>query len=150
MVDRYVLLTNNSTFAPEAGVDLELIEGGALDVFFSAKRHLHEGCRLLHHPLYGNFTPSQQPYRSLLMTCPDTGPDRRADMESCRLLEAAIERYGSRIHNLPNPGDYPASIREDYAHLDRTLVEEILLTCGVLRAGGPGIEAPAGKLSERR
>ncbi|MGC9371803.1 MAG: GrdX family protein [Thermovirgaceae bacterium] len=128
MIDRYVLLTNNSTFAPKAGVDLEVIEGGAFDVFTCARSRILTGCRLLNHPLYGNFTPRQQPFRSLLLSCPKGEHGKKTDNTSYQMIETALERYGSRIHNLPGPEDYPESVRNDYAYLDRTLIEEVLLS----------------------
>ncbi len=112
-----------------AGVDLEIIKGGAVDVISLAKGRILAGCRLLHHPLYGNFTPQQQPFRSLLLSCPKDEQGEKSDTTSYRLIETALERYGSHIHNLPKPEDYPDNVRNDYAYIDRMLLEEILLSC---------------------
>ncbi len=128
MTDRYVLLTNNSTFAPHESVDLEVIKGGAYGVFIRARSRILAGCRLLNHPLYGNFTPKQQPFRSLLLSCPRGEHVKKTDNTSYRLVEAALERYGSHIHNLPGPEDYPENVRRDYAYLDRMLLEEVFLS----------------------
>jgi hypothetical protein len=129
LVNRYILLTNNSTFSRKAGVDLELVEGGALDVLKHAKGRILSGYRLLNHPLYGNFTPNQQPYRSLLLERPTEARKGKTDQNSFRLVEVALKRYGSHIHNLPKPEDYPDTVRGDYAYLDRTLLEEPILSC---------------------
>jgi len=131
LINRYVLLTNNPTFAPKKGVDLEMVRGGAVDVFHRAKRCILRGCRLLNHPLYGNFTPQQQPFRSLLLSRPGLGHEARTDSSSYELIQTALERYGSRIHNLPKPEDYPQNMRADYAYLDRTLMQDVLQSyCG--------------------
>lgn len=131
LINRYVLLTNNPTFAPKKGVDLEMVGSSAVDVFHRAKRCILRGCRLLNHPLYGNFTPQQQPFRSLLLSCPGLGHEARTDSFSYELIQTALERYGSHIHNLPKPEDYPQNMRADYAYLDRTLMQDVLQSnCG--------------------
>jgi len=129
LLNRYILLTNNSTFAPRAGVDLEVIEGDAFEVFTRAKSRVLAGCRLLNHPLYGNFTPQQQPFRSLLLSCPKDEHGKNTDNMSYQMIESALERYSSHIHNLPGPEDYREDVRRDYAFLDRMLLEEVFLSC---------------------
>ena len=44
-----------------------LFEGSAQLVLLAARDLIHAGWRLLHHPLYGNYRPHQQPYRSILL-----------------------------------------------------------------------------------
>lgn len=77
---RAILITNNPSFPSRvpAGVDVLLLDGGARDVLITARDRVHQGWRLANHPLYGNFRPHQQPYRSLLLLPPkdvtvDTG-----------------------------------------------------------------------------
>ena len=44
-----------------------LFEGSSLQVLLAARDLIHAGWRILHHPLYGNYRPYQQPYRSVLL-----------------------------------------------------------------------------------
>lgn len=55
---KYSDIPNNSCF---------LCEGSALLILLAARDLIHAGWRLLHHPLYGNYRPYQQPYRSALL-----------------------------------------------------------------------------------
>lgn len=126
LVDRYLLLTNNKTLEPKPGIDYEFIEGDAVDVYSSAKRYIEEGYNLVNHPLYGNFSPRQQPFRTLLLACPDGNSGHKTDGISYQLIESALERYRSYGKNLPKPDDYPKNVRKDYAYLDMVLVEEAL------------------------
>lgn len=68
----------------------------------AARDFIHLGWRLLHHPLYGNFRPGQQPYRSLLLTFDGHAIDRQCgferilpDVASLSLIEEALLVYGS-------------------------------------------------------
>ena len=81
MAGRAILITNNSSFPSRvpAGVDVLLLDGGARDALTMARDRVHQGWRLANHPLYGNFRPHQQPYRSLLL------------LLDCELLKATLE-----------------------------------------------------------
>jgi hypothetical protein len=62
------------------------------------------------------------------MSCPGQEQELQTDKSSYELIQTALERYGSRIHNLPKPEDYPQNMRDDYAYLDRTLMQDVLLS----------------------
>ncbi len=67
----------------------------------------------------------------MLLSRPGLGHEARTDSSSYELIQTALERYGSRIHNLPKPEDYPQNMRADYAYLDRTLMQDVLQSyCG--------------------
>lgn len=72
MAGRAILITNNPTFSSHvpAGVEVLVLDGGARDALTAARDRVHLGWRLANHPLYGNFRPHQQPYRSLLLLPP--------------------------------------------------------------------------------
>ena len=72
MAGRAILITNNPTFSSHvpAGVEVLVLDGGARDALTAARDRMHQGWRLANHPLYGNFRPHQQPYRSLLLLPP--------------------------------------------------------------------------------
>ena len=44
-----------------------MFKGSALHILEAARDLIHAGWRILHHPLYGNYRPHQQPYRSVLL-----------------------------------------------------------------------------------
>lgn len=104
-----------------------LIEGPPLEVLLAGRDFLHAGWRLLHHPLYGNFRPRQQPYRSLFWRFEKNSAQTRdgvtrllADDLSLRLLEEALALY--RDHPAPGPAQAPPGLRAACALLDFELL----------------------------
>jgi hypothetical protein len=133
-----VLLTNNPQLSSYC-TSVHKISGTSWDVLLEARNKIHQGWKLLTHPLYGNFLPSQQPYRSLLLQSaesPET--DGAVDLESFSLLEEALGVYRSykekgRIRQL---GTHTPEIEEDYALLDRHLLQQSLEQYGLWQEGG--------------
>ncbi|MDL2279505.1 GrdX family protein [Desulfovibrio sp. OttesenSCG-928-G11] len=110
--------------------------GPALPVLLGARDKIHLGWKLLNHPLYGNFRPHQQPYRSLLLRpCAKAapGPDKitRAapDPLSLHLLEQALELYNSV--SVLDPARAPAALRDACAILDCELMRLPLQQAGL-------------------
>jgi hypothetical protein len=118
------------------------MEGSPLEVLLAGRRFLHAGWRLLHHPLYGNFRPHQQPYRSLLWRFEKDSARAGeyplpADDWSVRLLEEALILY----QNSPvlSPEQAPPALREACALLDYELLRLTLEQAGWYPgAFGPG------------
>ncbi|WP_165064623.1 GrdX family protein [Desulfovibrio sp. ZJ200] len=75
MAGRASLITNNPLFSTRspAGLDVRLVDDDARAVLIRARDLVHRGWRLANHPLYGNFRPHQQPYRSIVLLVPAAG-----------------------------------------------------------------------------
>jgi hypothetical protein len=117
--------------------------GSALTVLTAARDLSHVGWKLLHHPLYGNYRPSRQPYRTLLMELADTRKapaeeEFRPDILSLRLLDAAFEVYGNC--RVLAPEDAPGSMRKDCALLDAELMRLPLEQAGAAQQCIPCLE----------
>ena len=104
-----------------------MFQNSALPVLLAGRALIHGGWRLLNHPLYGNFRPHQQPYRSLLLqsnpkaASQDDGLERvTLDRMSLHLIEEAINLY--RSVPVLDPDQAPAVFREDCALLDFELM----------------------------
>jgi len=109
-----------------------LLEGSPLKVLLAGRSLLHAGWRLLHHPLYGNFRPHQQPYRTLIWRREKiflkAGPALTTDYWSLRLLEEALALYqNSRV---PGPQETTPAFREDFALLDMELLRPAFKEAG--------------------
>jgi hypothetical protein len=81
----------------------------------------------LNHPLYGNFRPHQQPYRSLLLKSNPVAVQNSGGLErvvpdehSLHLMEEALGLYG-RVPVL-SPDQAPPAYREDCALIDLELM----------------------------
>lgn len=131
MAERALLITNNPEFqdSQPAHADLQFVDGAALDVLTTARNLAHKGWILANHPLYGNFRPHQQPYRSLLMLPPNSQPVAGAQepITPLQVLEDALMLYQSPIRK-SRPGDVPEHMRKDCALIDRELLRATLDT----------------------
>ena len=131
MAARPILVSNNPNFenACPAHADLRLIAGSALDVLVAARDLAHKGWRLANHPLYGNFRPHQQPYRSLLLLPPHTPAEARLEaQDACTplgLLEEALTLYQSPVRK-SRPQDVPERMRRACAMIDMELMKATL------------------------
>ena len=105
----------------------------ALPVVTAARDSIHAGWRLLHHPLYGNYRPYQQPYRSLLLKAPANFPISLPDEMSLHLIEEALLVYSG--NKVLAPQDAPASLTDACALLDCELMRLPLEQAAVLPAG---------------
>lgn len=97
---------------------------------------MHAGWKLLHHPLYGNFRPTQQPYRSLLLrydgsavSRDDGGYDRvLPDSMSLHLIEEALTVY--RSGSVLEPAGAPDALKQACSLLDYELMRLPLSQAG--------------------
>jgi len=95
----YKVISNNTLLEGKVPC-FELVEGSALTVFEKARDYVHIGWTLLNHPLYGNFTPRQQPYRTILLGYKVVAEDRKfhqLDLDSLQLIESSIHRFSSAL-----------------------------------------------------
>jgi hypothetical protein len=99
--------------------EIHLIEGTSRDVFIAARDLVHRGWKFLAHPLYGNFKPSRQPYRTLAL---EHLPPGVADMDSFVFLELIFRDEAESIR----PVDVPEATRKDFAVLDAELMKDTL------------------------
>ena len=92
------LITNNPAVRDKyAGrIETAYLENKKLiDVMYFARDKIHEGHRLLTHPLSGSVKPWQTPYKSIVITKEKGG----LDIESLRIIEgglAAANKYADR------------------------------------------------------
>lgn len=139
MVACALLVTNNPNYSGKLPAKIKLchVDGSALDVLRTARDHIHGGMRLANHPLYGNFRPHQQPYRSLLLIPPSstdwdiakTGSSAPClpDAESLHFIEEALQLYQSSVAK-SLPSDIPECMLCDCATLDCALMQATIET----------------------
>lgn len=120
---RSICITNNPLWG-EGTENLQLLEGTSEDVFVKARDYIHKGWRFAAHPLYGNFSPLRQPYRTLVLTEPEKGIG--LDMESLTLQELALEACRNDRRNRADAKELPQAIMDDFAQLDQSLMQEIV------------------------
>lgn len=109
----------------------EILNGDPMSVLQKGRDMVHEGWELVANPLYGNFKPNQQPYRTLLLKKSAKHGASAVHLESLDLIEGAINVYRSSPA-LRKPGELPESIDGDFRYLDCLLLEETFRQCGML------------------
>ena len=122
-------LTNNPRVLASAS-SCTPVEGGGKEVLVAARSLVHRGARLLSHPLYGNFCPHQQPFRTVVLEGPREEERGVVDLPSLHLLEEALGIYDVYEGKLADPH---GACSEDYGLLDFELIRETLLRYGLLR-----------------
>ncbi len=128
----YVCITNNPDLVPCLYTS-ELIEGTAVDVLKKARDMIHFGWKLTANPLYGNFKPNQQPYRTLVLSKAKNGSSDAADFESLKLLDDAMSVYDS-APVIRHPGELPENIDKDFRYLDFVLMHETFMQTDLIKA----------------
>nr|WP_321499681.1 GrdX family protein [uncultured Dethiosulfovibrio sp.] len=133
MVRSLVLITNNPAFFSlhQEGLELVKLDGTAYDVVVAGRDRVHQGWTLLNHPLYGNFRPYHQPFRTMLLRAPERPEDIALDSDSLSLVERAAEVYLSCSDRWLTPETSPKSMYDDCSVLDYDLMKETLVKEGV-------------------
>ena len=127
---RFVLLTNNPRYQGRDDLPVDYREGAAgIEIVTAGRDLIHLGWQLLNHPLYGNFRPHQQPFRTLLLKKDDKAP---FDEYGLRLIEEAMGVYTACTRPLTPPLTPPRMLR-DCAEIDFELMRETLLKSGLIR-----------------
>lgn len=102
----------------------------------AARDLIHKGYVLLTHPLYGNFLPNQQPYRTLILSIPES-EGSAVEPTSLYLIEEALSLYRGYEGRWAMPGLKSESVERDYAVIDADLMRESLHQYGFrMRHGG--------------
>ena len=121
---RFVLLTNNPRYEDRDDLPVRFIDGAGRAVIIAGRDLLHQGWTLLNHPLYGNFRPHQQPFRTLLLKKDEK--DSTFDEYGLGLIESAEQVYITNPHPL-TPEGTPARMAADCSEIDFELMRETLL-----------------------
>ena len=127
---RFVLLTNNPRYQGRDDLPVDYREGAAgIEIVTAGRDLIHLGWQLLNHPLYGNFRPHQQPFRTLLLKKDEKAP---FDEYGLRLIEEAMGVYTACTRPL-TPALTPPRMLRDCSEIDFELMRETLLKSGLIR-----------------
>lgn len=128
----FTCITNNPDLS-DCISNFELIDGTALDVMTKARDLVHVGWQLTANPLYGNFKPNQQPYRTLVLHKDKKTHNPPADIESLKLLDDAMTIYRT-APVIRRPFELPVDIDKDFRYLDFVLMQETFRQTGILKS----------------
>lgn len=123
MVRIFCVFTNN----PRLAASKQFRPVSSREILFAVRDEIHRGSSLVNHPLYGNFRPHQQPYRTLIVEKPSSPGG--VDVSSLTLIEKTLAIYGAYEGRIMMPGVLDPSVEADYAYVDGELVRETLRHC---------------------
>lgn len=116
-----IVITNNPYLRSCEGVEVRFREASAFTIIEEAKELVYQGCKLLTHPLSGNWEINA-PYKSLLLE----KREGTIDSNSIFVLEQSI-RW---LQNLPaskrKPEEWPDRVRHDFQLIDRDIFDNAL------------------------
>lgn len=118
-----IIITNNTQVSQKYNneYDVELIEGSYLDVLFSARNKVHEGHKLLTHPLSGSVKPNETPYKSLIVSHEKDS----LHIDSLMIVEDSIST-AQKFISIKTPNKWNDEILEDFMEIDRTLLDSAI------------------------
>ncbi len=114
-----VVITNNLKVKQKYDKEhnVEFVDGSLLDVLIMVRDRIHEGHKLLTHPLAGSVKPNETPYKSVLISC-DKGD---LDLDSLLMISSNIETVQKFI-NIKKPIEWKEKILEDFMVIDLDLI----------------------------
>jgi len=116
-----ILITNNPKFqsVPEPRCDMEYIAGSYRDVLILVRDRIHQGHKLLSHPLSGSVKPNETPYKSILIS-KKTGS---LDVDSLQIIEDSISTCDKFMQNPINYGhNNQDALLADFSEVDYGLI----------------------------
>ena len=120
-----IILTNNPDVA-QTFQDRKVlwVDGSYRDVLIEARDLIHQGHRLLTHPLMGSLKPNETPYRTVAVSS-ETGP---LDLDSLQLIENAVETFDkfARVTRPDRGVNTPERMLADFRMIDLSLIESAL------------------------
>lgn len=126
---RFILITNNPRFKKNANLPVDFREVSGKDIVTAGRDLVHQGWVLQNHPLYGNYRPHQQPFRTLLLK---KTPKDSFDEYGLSLIESAMQVYTDCTNPL-TPEMTPPRMFADCSEIDEDLMKETLLKNGLIR-----------------
>ncbi len=118
MKKNYMIITNNPLVPRKLNDEYTVayMDISYEDVLKEVRNRIHEGHRLLSHPLSGSVKPNETPYKSVMIT------ERReaVDEESLMIIENAIQACRKFVFKSDK---YKPEVYEDFQIIDWTLLE---------------------------
>jgi len=115
-----ILITNNPAAASSYAGRLETIyleDAAYLTVLYQTRDKIHEGHRLVTHPLSGSIKPGQTPYKSILIT----KAKGDLDVDSLKIIEDSIVTARKLTEGKKEPV-WPEKTLEDFQLIDLDLI----------------------------
>lgn len=122
-----LIITNNSMVKEyyEDRYEILFLQGKYREVLINARDRIHNGYKLLTHPLSGSIKPGETPYKSLVIS-KEAG--KALDLHSLELIESAIAVHDKFMTKCRyrDSSIYTEEVLEDFREVDFTLLQSAL------------------------
>lgn len=120
MIEPLIIVTNNpmSKQQFEGKYKVILIEGTMMDILKKVRDNIHEGHKLLTHPLMSSVKPNETPYRTI---CISKEKLNKVDLQSLSIIEESIMTTEKFLKDFSTP-QWNEKILLDFQLIDSDLI----------------------------
>lgn len=123
-----ILITNNKSVFQKFNEKMEIIflEGSNYtEILHFVRDKVHEGHKLLTHPLSGSIKPNETPYKSIIIS----KKIGELDTAGLMIIEESILTAKKFMDNKPTP-DWTERVLDDFRVIDLSLMENVIEKLG--------------------
>lgn len=120
MIRGMIVITNNpmSKEGFSSKITVEFIDGNVIGVLKAVRDLVHQGHKVLTHPLMSSIKPNETPYRTVLIT---RHKEDNVDMDSLNIIENAISTTEKFLRDFNTPV-WNESVLKDFQLIDYDLI----------------------------
>ena len=120
-----VIITNNDKVYQKYKEKYEVLyleKGSYTDVLNETRDNIHNGCKLITHPMAGSLKPNQTPYKSVIV---EKG-NSKTNYESVILIENSLDAANKFFKHKSTP-KWNEKILNDFKTVDLSLIENVII-----------------------
>jgi hypothetical protein len=120
VIEPLIIVTNNpmSKEQFENKYKVVLIQGTMMDILRKVRDNIHEGHKLLTHPLMSSIKPNETPYRTI---CISKEKLNKVDLQSLSIIEESIMTTAKFLNDFKTP-EWNEKILLDFQLIDSDLI----------------------------
>ena len=124
MIEPLIIVTNNpmSKEQFESKYMVVFIKGSMMDILKKVRNNIHEGHKLLTHPLMSSVKPNETPYRTI---CISKEKLREVDLQSLSIIEESIMSTEKFLNDFKTP-QWTEKILLDFQLIDYDIIHHAL------------------------
>ena len=123
-----ILITNNKYVSDKFNTKMDIIfleNNNYTEILNFVRDKIHEGHKLLTHPLSGSIKPNETPYKSIIIS-KEVG---ELDTDGLVIIEESILTTKKFMDNKPTP-DWTERVLDDFRVIDLSLMENVIEKLG--------------------
>lgn len=118
MMNNKITLVTNNPLLLNSDQPFDIVEEeDCIKVIAKCRDLIHQGAKLVTHPLAGSIKPWETPFRSVLLDCNHT----ELDMSALEMIESAAQMYQHQLKGVTVPVLTEQSLT-DYQVIDKELI----------------------------